>query len=257
MTTISEKRQIKAIVTDLDRTLLRTDKTVSAYTLEVLKKCRDSGVLIMVASARPLRDVLPFRETLGFSAASATNGAIVALPERTLETGIRTESCERIISGLLKFADVVLSAETSGGLFANVDIPLWQPVIYDKFPKLPEGITAYKILASSKSPELYENVHSLLTDDVYCTVANNDLVQIMSKEATKWRATELMLSHFGLSPDEAVYFGDDNDDIEPIERCGVGVAVANAIPRVIKVADFITESNDADGVARFIEENYI
>lgn len=52
---------------------------------------------------------------------------------------------------------------------------------------------------------------------------------------------------------ETAYFGDDNDDIEPIKMCGLGIAVANAIDEVKATADDIAESNDADGVARYIE----
>jgi len=43
---------MKAIITDLDRTLLRTDKSISEYTYAVLKKCRDRGILLMAATAR-------------------------------------------------------------------------------------------------------------------------------------------------------------------------------------------------------------
>ena len=66
-----------------------------------------------------------------------------------------------------------------------------------------------------------------------------------------------MLGCFGISPDDAVYFGDDNDDIEPIRNCGLGVAVSNAIPAVLEAADRIADSNDSDGVARFIERNIL
>lgn len=66
-----------------------------------------------------------------------------------------------------------------------------------------------------------------------------------------------MLPRFGVFPSDAVYFGDDNDDIEPIKNCGLGVAVSNAIPSVIDIADRIIDSNDMDGVAKFIEENIL
>ena len=56
---------------------------------------------------------------------------------------------------------------------------------------------------------------------------------------------------------ETIYFGDDNDDIEPIRMCGIGVAVANAIDAVISEADYVADSNDEDGVAHFIEENVL
>ena len=113
----------------------------------------------------------------------------------------------------------------------------------------------YKILASSGQRELYDHAGEILPDDVYHTVSNRDLIQIMSTEATKWNGVRQMLACFGISPQDAVYFGDDNDDIEPIRNCGTGVAVANAIPAVREAAGCVTDDNDSDGVARFIKEN--
>lgn len=72
-----------------------------------------------------------------------------------------------------------------------------------------------------------------------------------------WNGIKTMLKAVGVKQNEVVYFGDDNDDIEPLKNCGVGVAVSNAIDEVLNVADFITESNDMDGVARFIEKNIL
>ena len=248
---------MKAIITDLDRTLLHTDKSVSEHTIAVLQKCHDHGILIMAASARPIRDILIYNDLIGFDAITATNGAVVSLPRNLLEIGISCESVEKILSAILEYPDVFLSIETSKGLYSNRDIPIWEPVIWDKFPTLPEDIILYKILASSQQKPLYEGIETTLTDDVYHTIANNDLIQIMSKEATKWNGIKQMLSHFGVSPSEAVYFGDDNDDIEPIKNCGLGVAVSNAIPSVLDIADRIIDSNDMDGVAKFIEENIL
>ena len=170
---------------------------------------------------------------------------------------ISCENGEKILSAILQYPDVFLSIETSKGLYSNRDIPVWEPVIWDKFPTLPENIILYKILASSQQKPLYEGIETTLTDDVYHTIANNDLIQIMSNEATKWNGIKQMLSHFGVSPSAAVYFGDDNDDIEPIKNCGLGVAVSNAIPSVLDVADRVIDSNDMDGVAKFIEENLL
>ena len=251
------KKQMKAIICDLDRTLLHTDKSISSYTAEVFKKCHERGMLIMAASARPMRAIIPYNDIIPFDSICATNGAVISLPSGTLEVGFSTESGEKIISKLLEFPDVFLSVETSKGLYSNRDIPIWNPIIYEKFPSLPEGIVLYKILASSKEAPLYECIERTLTDDVYHTIADKALIQIMSKNATKWNGIRRMLSYFGISPDDCVYFGDDNDDIEPIKNCGLGVAVSNAIPSVINVADKVTDSNDEDGVAGFIEENLI
>lgn len=248
---------MKALITDLDRTLLHTDKSVSEYTIDVLKKCHDYGLLVMAASARPLRDILVYNDLIGFDAITATNGAVIVLPDGKMEFGIKCENGEKILSRILDFPEVFLSIETSKGLYSNRDIPAWKPVVYHKFPKLPEDIILYKILASSERKPLYEGIASVLINDVYHTIADNELIQIMSNDATKWNGIKHMLSCFDISPNDAVYFGDDNDDIEPIKNCGLGIAVSNAIPPVLDVADQIAGSNDLDGVARFIEENIL
>ena len=84
------------------------------------------------------------------------------------------------------------------------------------------------------------------------TVADQKLIQVMNKEATKWNGIRMMLDAFQIGTDKAVYFGDDNDDIEPITKCGCGVAVANALPAVLAIADYVTGSNDEDGVAAYL-----
>ena len=66
-----------------------------------------------------------------------------------------------------------------------------------------------------------------------------------------------MLAAFGIQPEEAVYFGDDMDDLESVSMCGIGAAVSNASDLVRQAADVITGSNDEDGVARFIEEQIL
>ncbi|MBO7631868.1 MAG: HAD hydrolase family protein, partial [Lachnospiraceae bacterium] len=116
----------------------------------------------------------------------------------------------------------------------------------------------YKILASH--PEMPpENLAVPTPDDVYSTIADKKLIQFMGRTATKWNGIRQLLERAGIPAEQAIYFGDDNDDIEPIEKCGLGVAVANALPQVKEKADAVTLSNDEDGVAVFlrkIEDGY-
>jgi len=67
----------------------------------------------------------------------------------------------------------------------------------------------------------------------------------------------LMLEAVGISVTDAVYFGDDNDDIAALRNCGIGVAVANAIEAVKEAADVVVENNDEDGVAKWIERELL
>lgn len=179
------------------------------------------------------------------------------MPDKVIENSIAHISAKRILSKLITISDTVISVETSEGIYSNVAIPEWNSNYYGGFPDLPTQGALFKILASSQSNMLYNLIRNALTDDVYYTVADADLVQIMSRKATKWNGIKAMLEFLNIPPQDTVYFGDDNDDIEPIRMCGLGVAVSNAIKKVRDEADYITGSNDEDGVAHFIEMNLL
>ncbi len=245
---------MKAIITDLDRTLLHTDKTVSEYTYAVLKKCHDRGIVVMAATARPERAVLSYHNHIGFDAITTLNGARIILPHRIIENGIRPSDAESILKKVMMIPDSVLSMETGEGIFSNVPIPEWNATVFSGFPALPTESIIYKILLSCEKNNVQREVEKALTPDTYMTVAEGKLIQIMSTAATKWNGIRMMLEAVGIRQSEAVYFGDDNDDIESIKYCGVGIAVSNAVDAVLDVADFVTESNDMDGVAQYIEK---
>mgnify|MGYP002564311569 CR=1 FL=1 len=75
---------IKMIVTDLDGTFLRTDKSVSAYSQQIIRQCREKGIVFVIATARPVRAVKSFLPFLSCDAAIYHNGAVVRLGEKMI-----------------------------------------------------------------------------------------------------------------------------------------------------------------------------
>lgn len=251
-------KAIKTIITDLDRTLLLTDKTISDYTLWVLNQCHEKGILIMAATARPERAILDYHGQVKFDAMTVMNGAGVSIPgQEAAGYPIARESVAMILERLCELPDIILSLECGNDVYANIEIPEWEAKVFTGFPNLPTDGPIYKILVSRTNENIGPLVETLLTEDTYCTVAGNNLVQIMNKKATKWNGIRMILENFGIAPEHAVYFGDDNDDIEAMKNCGVGVAVANAIDAVKAVADVVVESNDEEGVAQYIEREIL
>lgn len=248
---------MKAIITDLDRTLLHSDKTISKYTADVFNACRKKGIIIAVATARPARSVKPYQTQIAFDAITTLNGAKIITNNQIYENGISHSSGEKILSNLLEIPNVLISVETSDGIYSNIAKPEWNSTFFKGFPKLPTQGVLYKILVSSENLNSVKQIESILTADTYCTVANNSLFQIMSTEATKWKGIKIMLNSFGISENEAIYFGDDYDDIEPLRNCGVGIAVANASEEIKSNVNGIALSNDEDGVAHYIEKNVL
>lgn len=242
---------IKAIVVDLDRTLLHTDKSLSPYTISTLRECKSRGIRIMVATARPLRTTVQFDRVVGFDAMTVSNGARVLCGNQRIEYGIRTESAQRVLQTLLGQKELKITLETGDCAYSNMPIEDYETILSNDLYKIAEREGALKILAHVDGG--LNAISSHLPDDLYFTVAHGYLLQIMSREATKWNGIQTMLKVSNLSAEEAVYFGDDQDDIEPLRHCGIGVSVANGIDEAKTAADYVTGSNDEDGVAKFIQ----
>ena len=246
------KLPYQAIIVDFDRTLLRTDKSLSDYTIRVLEAWQAAGVRLFAATARPERAIGTFLEKIAFDAVTTLNGARTITRDAVFESPIGEESAVLILNQLCKADDMVVSVEAENGIYANTDIPIWSPAVIDDLTSLPRREKIYKILASH--PEIpVEEIRVDHPADTYSSIADRKLLQIMSRAATKWNGVQKMLEAYGLDAQEAVYFGDDNDDLEPIRRCGCGVAVSNALEHVRQAADYITGSNDEDGVAAFLD----
>ena len=243
----------RAIIVDFDRTLLHTDKTISEYTVKVLLDLQKSGIRLFAATARPERAITDYCEMIPFDAVTTLNGARTIAKEDVFENPMNPHSAEEILLQLDHIPGMVISLETGSGLYANTDIPIWKPTVTGNIRELSGTEKIYKILASHPGIPAAE-INVSLPDDTYTSVADQKLVQIMSASATKWNGIQKMLEAYGITPDQAVYFGDDHDDVEPIRRCGCGVAVSNALECVRDAADYITESNDEDGVAGFLTE---
>lgn len=247
---------MKAIITDLDRTLLRTDKSVSEKTVQVFKKLQENGIKVMFATARPRRAITQYEELLHPDSVATLNGARTFINNSSIDYSIPYESAKKMLKDFLQISGCTISMETSRGIYANVDIPEWAPIVTDCFPEIPDGCgSIFKILVSNEKVDLNEHINSIITEDSYFSVAVGTLFQIMSKTATKLNGVKAMLEAFEIGPEDAVYFGDDNDDIESLKWCGIGVTVKNAIPQASSVAKDFTVSNDDDGVALWIEKS--
>lgn len=256
-------RNIKMVVTDLDRTLLREDKTISAYTQETLAALRARGIPFAIATARPARAV---RKQLGFlryDGAVFFNGAVTAVGSET--TAYRLENALLIVEAILRDRpETQISVEMDDSLYSNLPpeaLGHWGSD-YCRTTDFREiaGRQVEKILISSpKDPPgnwaaAYEKY---IPAELYMQLSEGSLLMVMHRQATKRNGVEALCSHYGISLGEAAAFGDDLNDMDMLRACGWGVAVANALPEVKAAADETCPSNEADGVAHWLRENLL
>lgn len=258
---------IKMIVTDLDDTLLRSDKTISAFTEATLQKVRDAGIKVVLATGRPKRLSIDYHNKLQCDALICHNGNYTISEGRSIGSfsGVPIEEAIRILSILQEnYPAMKLSVEINDKIYANFDVSgLWgitndkeqvreSAVVLTNFSDLP-GVAADKLLIALESEKEYKEVCALLTPDLYAQLADGGKVcVVMNRSTSKFNAIRQLADLWDIPVSQITAFGDDYNDIDMIKACGIGVAMENAVAEVLEVANVVTGSNNNDGVAEYI-----
>jgi len=252
--------KIKLIATDLDNTLLRRDKTVSEYTADVFQRIRNRGILIAFATARDFRFVTEYitpRTGITPDILIADNGALVRYDGVDIYKKIIPSKTVNALMPRFKLVRCV-STEDAYYLSGEYSNDHWsigkKATVITDFSKVIEDDVFYLYGNTDKSSliltEDYPDIRAVTYSDV-------DLITVVHREATKLKALSAVQNELNIKTDEIAYFGDDYSDIEVLSSCKNGIAVANAIDECKAVANHICDTNENDGVAKWLEENVL
>lgn len=251
----------KMIVTDLDGTLLKNDKSISKYTKDIIKKLCISGHKFVIATARPYRVAKKFLEELDIDAGIYHNGALIYLNNEKVDS-FQIDSPKSIIDSLLDiYPRMSIAVESNDILYSNFDAGLLWPgtnFIYtkSKFQEIIEK-KADKIIIEVSSLEDMKRYEDIIPNDLYIQLSEGKIGMIMKKAATKSNGIKFLAQKYNIDISNIIAFGDDYNDIDMLKFCGQGICVENAIDEVKNISEYICESNEHDGVAKWIEENIL
>ena len=247
---------IKMIVTDLDDTLLRRDKTVSEYTKSILRHCRKSGVKMVVATGRGHPEFVAPTEL--FDAIVANNGANIFDGDAELRRCISYAEARPLLLACNDHG-IRLSSQFNGVLYTNFDASLmWSHIEdFEIVDFASHTMDSEKISIEGITPEDEVFVEQHLTSNMYLKVARDRLGMIMHRKATTSVAAAELAERWGISQNEIIAFGDDLNDIDLLTYAGIGVATDNALTEVKEAADYVCCDCDNDGVAKWISKNIL
>ena len=255
----------RLVATDLDGTLLRSDGSVSERTRRALRRARDGGMQVTLVTARAPRWLQELVDDLdlGSGYAVCSNGAIVydfARGAPFAHHELAAHVAARIVDKLRAAAPgVAFAAERESVAFREPHyVPLWPA------PGMDEGLDALEFVAEPVSKlivqhprlsqkELFELVAGICGEEATATISGEVLVEVSAAGVTKAYALAALCEEIAVDSQSVVAFGDMPNDIPMLQWAGRGIAVENAHPDVIAVADEVTSSNDEDGVALALE----
>ena len=251
---------IKMVVTDLDGTLLKDDKTISGLTAEVLAEIRRKGILYVVATARPIRAVKYFLPFLDYDSALFHNGAVI-MHEGKIVDGFGVKDPVGVLDPVMKrYPGRRIAVEANDWLYANFNAEeFWPGVTFDFTEdfEIIRDLTADKILVEANDLNETSALQELLPEHLYAELSENTAAMIMDKRATKINGIRKLAELYGIALSDIAAFGDDHNDIGMLEECGTGIAMANSFEGVKDHADEICASNEEDGVARWLMEKLL
>ncbi|MEQ4300659.1 HAD family hydrolase [Plantactinospora sp. B6F1] len=259
----------RLVATDLDGTLLRADHTVSPRTVEAISRISAEGTGVVLVTGRPIRWLPHVYDQLGQPLPTVcANGAVVYDP-----VADRVLRADPLAPDLL--AEVVqrLRAEVPGVSFAvevtdgrefrhEMDYPpRWErgrPNIRAiENPADLHAVPAVKLLARAEAqdPDVFVKVVAgALAGLAEATHSSySGLIEISAAGVTKAAGLAWYCTGRGVDAADVVAFGDMPNDIPMLTWVGRAVAVANAHPAVLEIADDVTARNEEDGVAAYLE----
>lgn len=252
----------KIILSDLDGTLLRSDKTISSFSADVLAECRRRGFLIGFSTSRGRANIVSYEAQIKPDILICNGGASLVCGGKLVRScTFSIEETRRILSAAYEVcgAEAEITLDTLEEIFWNrkhdksTDYA-WD-CAYDDFKDFSQP--AMKVCVQTQNREKALRIAKAVPDCDMLPFSDIPWYKFSSAKATKENAVSFLCSHLSVSADEVIAFGDDHNDIGMLRMCGTGVAMENAIPEVKAAANAVTCSNDEDGVALFLQEHIL
>ena len=237
------------ICVDLDSTLLKNDLSLSDYSLNVLNKCQNNGHIIVINTARNYDRTIKIARLINADYFICNAGSQIFDRDSNLiyNEPVPKDITSKVVNYVIGLCEI-LSLQTEKILYTNIDREKSDRVLFKEDDSY--EYNAYKILCYNLKEDISKYLDEFGLE--YVNYENSKWGRISYKHLNKLFGIKKVLEKLNLYLSDVIYFGDDVGDISCIESCGTGVAVENALSCVKEVSDFVCDSNENDGVAKFL-----
>ena len=264
---------IRIIALDLDGTLLDSDKNLSEANRAALAAVAAKGILVVPTTGRFFGMMPPAVRDLPFVRYAITVNGAQVYDRETDAAIVREELPLEQALAIMRYLDgfdVIYDCyQDNWGRMTQAmqekaaeysQCPHYTKMIRE-FRKPYPDVKAYlaeqgrdvqKIMLFARDPAVRDRILADIQthfDDLAVSTSTFNNLEINTATAHKGRALERFAGHFGWTLANCMAFGDGLNDLSMVRMAGTGVAMANAAPEVLSAADYVTLSNDEDGVA--------
>ena len=239
---------------DLDDTLFDSNKSVSYRTCNAIEQAHNSGIKIGYVTARSQWSVGTLLNDLPMDAIAFYSGTSIFCEDKSIFESSISSKFGKLFLG--QFSDMYpkrgymsifepYSYVAGGELWKNGS-PCSENI------KDVSGKYGYQRIVLFNTT--VEDFSVQQTDDVTYLKSRYGGLVVTPGNVSKGNAVKSIASYFNINTENIVSFGDDTSDYSMLSVSGIGVAMKNAVYEVKSVADYITDSHNQEGVAKWIEK---
>ena len=263
----------KLILTDVDGTLIHSDWSVGERTKLALQRAEKLGIRVVISTGRFLKGVDFLEPELGIKPIYSTiNGAMIKDGEKYLFVDpISREAYEKAsalsqghVRCLMAFGenkyciysdDYFFDLQARFFGFEGIRMDLTD---YDQVEKT-LGSPILKLLVKDSEPgpvdRMFTNLkESGLEQCATLVKSGSAILEVLAKGINKGKAVRVLSEYFDIPREEIIAFGDFDNDIEMLKEAGLGIGMANGSDALLSACDYITLSNDEDGIAAALDK---
>jgi Cof subfamily protein (haloacid dehalogenase superfamily) len=261
----------------MDGTLLNSKREISEFNKEAIKKAHDKGVHIVVSTGRLFSNAEAFSDLIGVkSPVIASNGAVVrGIDKKQIiyKSYLDARNCIKLLDIFtkhkvkptfstpeksytedFKFKLLIEYARLKGGIIRKTKIKYvpyykqWLKILEQEKDNIVKCEIRCEDAAKLKS--IRKELEDMKEFDVVSFSHRN--LEITNSDVSKGKAAEKLAQYYGIKREEVIAIGDSENDLSMIKYAGTGIAMGNAMEIVKQKADYITDTNDNDGVGKAI-----
>ncbi|GEK90970.1 Cof-type HAD-IIB family hydrolase [Alkalibacterium kapii] len=265
--------QKKLIALDLDGTTLNDQSQITTKTKMILEKLKKEGHIVSIVTGRPYRNSHYYYKQLELDTPIVNfNGAWLHNPsKKTFSYGYHKALSKELALSMLSLKDTpdvqLIAAESRTSIYIEGEY-----VPYPDF--FPEGIHMSKQLRPeilkedptsvgvfTSTPNYQKKIERQIIENYKGTVevrmwgGNTPCLEVVAAGVQKAMGLERIAEHYGISRENILAFGDQENDYEMIQYAGHGVVMSNGTERLKNISDDITkDTNHEDGLANYLED---
>lgn len=258
----------KLIVFDLDGTLLDSQSIISKVSKDYLISIQESGVMLSICTGRASVASKKFAKELNINGPIITDGGAMICDIKDqiyYYSPIKMVKAERIIKycheknikcSMFFRNNIYTNSLNSITYYVHETFDHITPTFFKNLEKvLIEEPLRIAIISDSNINSLYLELNKQFHSDYYVVKSTDNIIDIFEKNTSKGKTINVLIKSLGLDNKDVIAFGDSYNDIDMIENCGIGVAMGNAKIDLKSKADFITLSNDENGIVYFLKNH--